>query len=76
MKLPPVKNGVYYNPKDDKLEFWFVFKGRKALIGGCNRDLPDEILKTWEADARNQVRGLLEQTFGKNLSGLIPNKQN
>lgn len=76
MKLPVLKNGVYYNPQTDKLEFWFVFKGRKANIGGCNRDLPDEVIKAWEADARSQVRGLLEQTFGKNLGGLVPHKQN
>lgn len=71
MKLPVLKNGVYYNPSSDKLEFWFVFKGRKALIGGANRDLPDELIKAWEADAREQVRGLLTQTFGNAVSNNI-----
>lgn len=76
MRLPVLKNGVYFNRDSNLLEFWFVFKGRKAKVGECKIDLPDSIIKSWETEARSQVRGLLEKTFGKNLSGLVPHKQN
>ena len=72
LKFPVVKNGVYFNADTNRLEFWFVFKGRKAQVGECKIDLPDQLSESWENNARSQIRELLEKTFGKNLAGLTP----
>lgn len=73
-KLPVRKNGIYDNPKTGKLEYWFVFKDRKAKIGECKKDLPQGVIDEWERGVVEQVQALLVKTFGPNAVGILKGK--